>query len=409
VQRLKAWRPGRLGWALIVSLLAHVTVLFGGEIDLQPRPDLQRLEAKLVRAAPDIKVGQAAQQEKPPKAPVPKKKPPVQPETAVAEAKDPPREAKPEEVKQPEPEPEIVAPPEEEVPPSPAEPPQALGSNWPKRGRITYMVLMGDQRIGRQTSEKSKAVIEWSISPEAKYDLRVDMTIADIPYMPFFKLNLNWLSRGQINEHGLQPVSFSQELAFADVKAAFDWQAMTVNVNGQTLPLVEGTQDLASLLLQIGYPGMIEKGSMPLATERRVEAYPIQLVGEVQLQLPFKMTWRTLHLQIPNERSKLKNVWIAPDYFGLPVQIELNWKGVKYYLVATEVLVDQESQAKARAKATANPAQPPSGGIQPPLPQPALPVAPSLPFAVGSGHPSPPPAAAPVGSSAAGSTTQERP
>lgn len=346
---LKSWRPGRLSWALLISLLAHLGALFGGEIDLRPRPELHRLEAKLVRAAPDAKEGEAPEQKAPPKPPVPKKKPPQTPEAAVAEAKDPPLEEKPKEEPQAEPQHEVAAVPQEEVPAVSPEPVKAVGSNWPKEGRISYMVLMGDQRIGRQTSDKSKATLYWKISPDGQYNLTVDMTIADIPYMPFFKLNLAWFSTGVINEKGLQPLTFAQEMAFGNVKAAFDWQAMTVNVNGQTLPLLDGTQDLASILLQIGYPGVIENGAMPIATERRVEAYPIQLVEEVRLPLPFGMTWRTQHLYIPAERSKLKHVWIAPDYFGLPVQIELAWKGVKYYLVATEVLVDPGSAAKAKA------------------------------------------------------------
>jgi hypothetical protein len=353
VRSLKSWRPGRLTWALLISLLAHLGALFGGEIDLRSRPELQRLEAKLVRAAPDAKEGEAPKQKTPPKPPVPKAKPPQGPEAAVAEAKDPPLEEKPKEEQQPEPQHEVAAAPQEEVPPSPVEPVKAVGSNWPKKGRITYMVLMGDQRIGRQTSDKSKATLYWEISPDNKYNLTVDMTIADIPYMPFFKLNLAWFSTGLINEKGLQPLTFAQEMAFGNVKAAFDWQAMTVNVNGQVMPMLDGTQDLASILLQIGYPGVVEKGAMPIATERRVEAYPIQMLEEAQMPLPFGMTWRTQHLHIPAERSKLKHVWIAPDYFGLPVQIELAWKGVKYYLVATRVEVDSQSAAKVKASTPA--------------------------------------------------------
>ncbi|NMG30632.1 DUF3108 domain-containing protein, partial [Aromatoleum evansii] len=91
-------RPLMLGIAL--SLALHLAVLIGPQVDLQPLPELQRLDVTLVRTAPQIAVSEAPP---PPPPPVKKKpRPPAEPKTAQANITDQP-------VAQPEPAPDPVA------------------------------------------------------------------------------------------------------------------------------------------------------------------------------------------------------------------------------------------------------------------------------------------------------------
>ena len=337
-------RLNRFGLAVIVSLLVHLVVLFGGEVDLRPRPDLQRLEASLIRSAPDAKKGLPAKSDELPKPPVPKKKPKQVPDVPVIAPETPPQAPeKPPEPAQPEP--EQVAEPEKEVPPPTPEPVSTVGSFWPKAGRITFALHMGEKRF-----QMGKSVHEWRISEDNHYEISATTEPTGVAAIPWFKPDvLIWNTRGKITERGLQPDSFAEKKLVRGTvaQADFDWVNKTVALSGNSVPLPDRAIDVLTLFYQLGYPGATEGGALPVTNGKKMHQYQFEFVGVEQLPLPFGMTWRTFHIRARYGENEVTEVWTAPEQFGLPVQVRVvDRKGVVYYLLATEILVAKNAMDK---------------------------------------------------------------
>lgn len=381
VRRLLAMKPPRLVLAVVLSVLAHLFVLFGNQVDLSPPPDLANLDVRLVRSQPDRTPGQAPRNDVPPKPPKPKPKPEQVPESAIAEAKDPPRQAP----RDPQPEAEQRGPEEPETP-AVAEEPVIVGSQWPKSGRITFAILMGEQRF-----QMGRSIHQWEVAADNTYRIQAITEPTGVASIPWFRPeSVYWESKGRITEYGLQPGSFIEQKSLKGVTARgdLDWEKKIITLGGQhSFALPEGTQDLLSLFYQLGYPGVGDIGTLPITTGKRVEMYQFELIGAEDLAMPFGQTWRTLHIRARYGQNEMTEVWTAQDQFGLPVQIRIvDRKGVVYYMLATEVLVDKGAVEK-RGDAGSLPAVPavPLAGTPPvaassnPATPLASPVPPALP------------------------------
>lgn len=339
-----SFRPSRFVLAVAISVLAHGLVLFSHQIDLTPPADLARLEARLVRNAPDATLGQAPKSDAPPKPPKPKRKPKPKPapEPAKAEGRDPPLTMPPPEA-QPEPEQLVEALAET---PAQAEAPPVVGSQWPKAGKITFAIQMGEQRF-----QMGRSVHQWEVGPDNAYRIQALTEPTGLAAIPWFKPDsVYWESKGTITELGFQPESFLEQKSSKGVtaKGELNWKTRMVTLGGQhSFPLIERSQDLLSLFYQLGYPGVAETGSLPIITGKRVEIYRFELLGIENLALPFGQTWPALHIRARYGQNEVTEVWTAQEQFGLPVQIRMvDRKGVVYYMVATEVLVDKDAAAK---------------------------------------------------------------
>lgn len=333
--------PRRLAVAIVLSLVVHLLAIFGGEVDVTPRPDLMRLEARLSRAsASDTptetpRPARKPKKKKKPETPPPQDLPQAQlPEPATEEAPPPPEPEPPAEVAE-----ETVA----DEPPSP-EPaaPTGTGNRWPKAGQITFAVLMGEQRfqMGRSTHQ-------WQIDDDNQYRLSALTEPTGVAMIPWFKPDkVLWTSSGRLTEKGLQPHNFvdRRENKGTTGQAELDWEKKEIRFASFNHPLPDGTQDLLSLFYQLGYPESIGNFEMPVTTGRKVEIYRFEYVGEESLALPFGMTWRTYHMRARYGTNEMTEVWVAPEHFGLPVQVRtVDRKGVVYYLLATEVLVAKDA------------------------------------------------------------------
>ena len=337
-------RPPILVLALLASALLHLFAIFGQEVDLSVSPDLAPLEARLIRTAPAAKLGPRPAVDQPPNPPKPKKKPPQVPEKPVTEIRDETKlpEPEPPPPAQPEPEKVVEAEPEPEVPPLP-EAPEAVGTPWPKAGRITFALLMGEQRF-----QMGRSVHQWEIGPDNTYRIHATTEPTGLAAIPWFKPeSVYWESRGKILANGLQPERFTERKSVKGITALgeLDWQNKVVTLGGvHRFALPERAQDLLSLFYQLGYPGAGDISILPIVTGKRVEAYHFELLGTQDLALPFGQTWRTQHIRARYGQNEVTEVWTAVEQFGLPVQIRLvDRKGVVYYLQATEVMVSPEA------------------------------------------------------------------
>lgn len=340
---------GRLVLAIVLSMVAHLLALFGHHIDLTREPDVVRLDAFLMRTAPDQKPGAAPVPDKPPQPAVPKPVPEETPLPAKAEAKDPPADIPP---PPPQLEPEVKSPatPQPEVPDVPPAPAQAGANAWPRSGVIRYQLFGGESR---DPSGSSNAALTWEIAADGRYTMKLESTDAKpFPSMPWFTISFSYSSRGQMVGNLFQPERYEEAISvFQNIAVNFDWEKKQVDFAGHQLPLEPGTLDYLTVLMQAGDPGFIERGVMSVATGRGLRQYRFDSLGDGDLALPFGMTkTRQLHGKTANNDVR---VWIATERFNLPVQIKFVVNRVNYYLVATEVMVARDAVA-----ATPTPALP---------------------------------------------------
>ena len=330
--------------ALVVSLLLHAVVFVGRPLDLSPAPELKPLEIRVVRTAPDLKVG-----DKPPPPQARKAKPRqtrpmevAQQDLAQASMPDPPAKEVPEvpaAADEPQDKPE-AAPSD-----TPPETTQFTGTAWPRAGRVGYALLMGEQRL-----PAGKTTHQWEVAEDGKYRLEALTEPIGVALIPWFKPGRTlWTSIGRVTPKGLQPESFveKKEGRPSETRAAMDWAANQISLAGITTPLLEHTQDVLSVFYQLGYPGAAAPGETPVTDGSKIDAYRFEVLGEEQLDMPFGQTLRTLHVRARYGTGKEQtDVWVAIERFGLPVQIrKIDPKGVVYYWVANEIRVAVNSVA----------------------------------------------------------------
>lgn len=341
----------RLIGALLLSLLVHLLVLFAERFELAPTPpDLQPLHAQLRRAAPELPPAESA----PPAATTP----PAPAKPRPRQAKPPselPRASLPEApaVQAPPPEPATEAttvPPAEAAadpatvvepaPPAPATPPPTpAGPRWPKAGRITFAVFRGEKQF-----EIGRAVQQWEVDENNHY--RITATAETTGLAGFIKpITITQVSAGRIDEQGFRPEIFmvQREGHPGALRADFDWTAMKISMADGEHALSPGTQDLVSIFYQLGYPGYPQAAiEVPVTTAKKLAVYRFEVLGEEMLELPFGKTWRTLHVRARHEDTT--EVWLALDYFSLPVKIRfIDRKGDLYDQWAIEVLVAKDA------------------------------------------------------------------
>lgn len=372
----------RLWLALAVSLIAHLLAVTVPDMDLEPKPDLMRLEARLVRASAAAVPSQtpppparAKRKPKPAPKPVPERPaakivapdaPDVAPAAATPPPADPSVDSQAGTSPEPLPSPDATASPPEPVPPpdtadaiadalaegvdvaSEAAPSpttaaaSGTGHRWPRAGQITFAVFMGEQRF-----RMGQSVHRWQMEDDGSYRLVAITEPTGVAAIPWFNPDkIYWESRGRITPQGLQPTTFveKREVKGTTGQVDLDWVNRQLHLGGHALPLVDGTQDVLSLFYQLGYPESAGVTEMPVTTGRKLETYKFHYVGDEELALPFGMTWRTRHMRASWGTREMTEVWVALDHFGLPVQVRsVDRKGVVYYLVATEVLVAKDA------------------------------------------------------------------
>jgi len=329
----------RLVVALLASLLLHAAIFVGHQLDLSPAPELKPLEIRMVRTAPDLKVADAPP---PPQATKAKKKPQEKPMEVAQQDQAPPSMPDPPAQALPEPSAAADEPqdkPEAAPSATPPDTTQFAGTAWPRAGRVGYALLMGEQRL-----PAGKTTHQWEVTEDGKYRLEALTEPINVALIPWFKPGRTlWSSMGKVTPKGLQPETFveKKEGRPAEYRATMDWATNQVSMAGSTAPLPENTQDVLSLFYQLGYPGAVTPGEVPVTDGSKIDAYRFEVLGEEQLDMPFGQTLRTLRVRARYGTGKEQtDVWVALERFGLPVQIrKIDPKGVVYYWIANDIRV----------------------------------------------------------------------
>lgn len=324
--------------ALAASLLLHVAVLVGRQLDLSPAPELKPLNIKMVRTTPELTVSDAPPPPQAAKAKKPQSQPKevLQQDLAQAKLPDPPVQETPDEsgpANEPQDKPE-AAPSD-----TPPETINFSGTAWPRAGRVGYAMLMGEQRL-----PAGKTTHQWEVTEDSKYRIEALTEPVNVAMIPWFKPGRTlWISVGRVTPNGLQPETFVErrEGRPNETRTDMDWETNQLSVAGVTTPLLENTQDVLSLFYQLGYPGVVALGEMAVTDGGKIDNYRFEVMGEEQLDMPFGQTLRTLHIRARYGTGKeLTDVWVALERFGLPMQIRrIDSKGVVYYWIANEIRV----------------------------------------------------------------------
>lgn len=312
--------------ALACSLLIHLAVLFGTNIELLGgEPEPEPLQAVL-RPPPPAAV---------PKPPRPAKKPvpagrmaasqvlAVQPAEGVAPSLAP---------AEPEAPPPVAAASREAEAPEPAAPP--VTPLLPASGAIRFSIYKESLGIPVGRAEHS-----WEFTADGHYRL-LNVTETSGLVALFKPVRVRVESRGTLVAGGLQPDSYRSWKNGEDNRDGvdFDWAGGQVHLlrNDSRLPVVAGMQDLLSLTYQLAYLDTPAAGSgITLATVRKLERYALESLGEEDVVTPAG-TFHTLHLRARADTTT--EIWIALDLHRLPVKIRYtDKKGDSFLQVATEI------------------------------------------------------------------------
>jgi hypothetical protein len=264
------------------------------------------------------------------------------------------------------PEPVPDAAPAEEVADEPAEvvaepaapePPQQLAlaaetdataaaHSLPRRGRISFTLLYGEERtfVGTAVQSWEAGTNTYVIASEAETGGLIDL---------FQPQRMRYVSQGRITPQGLRPESFASSRTRRGrseaAQARFDWDAGNLSYGGtsdsKSAALPAGTQDFVSFIFQfVLVPPVPGRYRIPITTGTRFEVYDIVVSGEERIETPLG-TLRTLSIkQIPHEGEVSIEISLAAEYRYLPVRIrhydrEGNYAGDQ---LANEIRISEE-------------------------------------------------------------------
>ncbi len=292
-------------WALGLSVLAHLGVMFGPQLHLPvevppPEPIQARLE---LPPLPPPKVEKPAPKPRPKPRPKPTAAPKPTPQTTAEN--EAPKVAEP-----------SAAPPE---PPKPTfDPTQYL----PRTAQLRYTLYKGSDGFAVGQAEHT---LELTGEGYTVTSVTETSGLASV----FVSYKLVQTSQGKITDAGLKPDSFVVQggrKADANESALFDWDKLRLTLNSggnsRTVALPPGTQDLLSFLYQFAFaPPTGKQVKLVLTNGRKIEHYGYDVVGEETLELP-SATVKALHLSKqhrPGEEGT--EIWLNLDNHFLPVKI----------------------------------------------------------------------------------------
>jgi len=336
---------GRLAITTLLSIALHALVVSGNWLPLPREPAEPRLLEARFAPLPELKPAPPRPQVRAPRRAAPAPAPEV---AAVATAGP---------LVRPEPVPDAA--PAEEVADEPAapEPPQQLAlaaatsvaaaaHSLPRRGRISFTLLYGEDRafVGTAVQSWVAGANTYLIASEAETGGLVELIRPQ---------RLRYLSQGRITPQGLQPESFvtsrTRRGRSEAAQAHFDWDAGNLSYGAtsesKSAALPAGAQDFVSFIFQFVLvppsPGIYR---VPITTGTRFEVYDIVVSGEERIETPLG-TLRTLSVrQMPRAGEESIEISLAAEYRYLPVRIrhydrEGNYSGEQ---VASEIRISEE-------------------------------------------------------------------
>lgn len=321
--------------ALAASLLVHALVLSSPGWGLPSLDDLlnpdreERIEARLASPAPTVTpVPPPAAVAAPSFAPLTTAKP--QPSRSIAVPPAPTFSP---------PSAQAAAAPvaEATAPPTPAMAKPAATAPLPRRVRIRFAIIRGEQGFVVGRSEH-----RWTLEGSA-YTLRAVAETTGIAAL-FKPATVIQVSEGELLAEGLRPRSFRVERggAVGDT-ASFDWAAGRVAMNpGPRDAVAEpGMQDMLSMFWQLGLlPAVADGVGMTVATGKKIERFVFTLVGEERIATPLGEK-AALHIKtVGTAGGDATEIWIGVDK-RLPLRIRhVDRKGESFDQVVEEMEIE---------------------------------------------------------------------
>lgn len=316
----------RFTFAFLASLAIHALVISATRLEIAAPPEpAPPLEARLAPAPPPaakpVATAQPAVKPRPRRtaaftpAPATVARSPLtlpsEPEPDVAPAAEPAPVAQ-----EPPPPPEKVALAAESTA---AIPPASL----PRKGRITYALLYGENR-----SPVGRAVQSWEVEG-GTYILASDAETTGIVEL-FRPQRHRYLSQGRITARGLQPESFlmsrTRRGQTEAAQARFDWSAGSLTYGNardqKNTVLPGGTQDILSFIYQFALvPPEPGRFRLPVTNGSRLETHEIEVFQEEFMETPLGMLRVLPVKQTRRAGSESIEIWLAAEYRYLPVKI----------------------------------------------------------------------------------------
>lgn len=139
-------------------------------------------------------------------------------------------------------------------------------------------------------------------------------------------------SEGTIDDYGLAPTKFTEKRRNRSATATHfnqQEQKITFSASDQTVPLLSGAQDRASVLFQLAGIGRADANQygqdidILVGEDRKAQIYRFQLVGEdeVETKMGKLVTWHIVRPPRPGSYNAKLEIWIAPSLDWYPVQI----------------------------------------------------------------------------------------
>lgn len=222
------------------------------------------------------------------------------------------------------------APAAPEAPPAPPAPPpepeiRRYAIDMPPPAEITLDVARTD---ADGTEWSGEALLAWQLN-EDTYRIQVEAGIKVV----FARVNLVVLnSEGAVATTGFAPIKMTEKRRGRSLTAThFDWggNRLTFSASQAAYPLIAGTQDKASVPLQLS---AIARGDAKqlsgdidifVGEDRDASVYRFQVVGPEQIDTRLGKL-QTVHLTRPPKPGSYKSrldIWLAPEHGWYPVQI----------------------------------------------------------------------------------------
>lgn len=321
----------RLLAATGVSVAAHA-VLFAGSwlMPPEPVPELPLPLSARLEPLPAPPPAVTAPAPKPRAAP-PRRSPPAPRQVAVA-----PR---------PVPQPEVLtvpATPDVETVPEPAAPtvvtePVVVASaaptefrmpeapplpSFPRKGRITYTLILGDSTpVGRTVQTWEFDGTEYKLGSQSESTGLIEM---------FRPHRFHYLSQGTVSDQGLRPERF-----LASVKrgsrseesiAIFNWEEGQVRLGRapqqSTVALPAGSQDIISFMYNLALaPPAPGRMRLPFTRGKRLDWTSFDVLPEENIETPLGRLRAVPVMQVREAGEESLAIWLATEYRNLPIRI----------------------------------------------------------------------------------------
>ena len=178
------------------------------------------------------------------------------------------------------------------------------------------------------THWSGEELLSWRISPPS-YRIRVEAGIGIV----FTRVNLLTVtSEGTVGDEGFVPTLMTEKRRGRAMTATHfnrDAGTLTFSASQATYPLAPGTQDKASVPLQLaaiarGDPKQLS-GNIDIfvGEDRDASVFSFVVAGQEQIDTPLGRigTWHLVRPPKPGSYSSRLDLWLAPDYGWVPVQI----------------------------------------------------------------------------------------